>query len=376
MNTYIVTTNGKESTRAKLAEYGKVGKPKFVHEVVIIDTGHDKETLLSIQGVESVEEDGEDALDEEHLSSNWALPWISQTTNRYVYSRTGKGVNVYVVDTGVRITHNEFGGRVQTLYSYDGEDYGDGEHSHHGTKCAALVGGKKFGVAKEVGLYNLRTSLRHTSTLKCLEKIMEHHENGGKNSVLSMSLSSSVNPYKPFIQKMHSMGICMVGSAGNDSGDIPLFPARNKEMLSVGAIRSSGEKASFSNRQADIWAPGQRVKTASFNSDDGYSYFTGTSASCPLTAGALALVLEGSDRLRNGDDVEWAYEELFKYSRALEIGRGLSNKVDNEPFTAPEQRTPEQRTPEAKKEEGGNKKKIVIGVLAAIVIGAAVYFLQ
>ena len=76
----------------------------------------------------------------------------------YRYSAEGLGVNVYVVDTGVRTTHLEFGGRAFAAFNARPFEDGAGDCHGHGTHVAGIVGGVRSGVAKSVTLHSVRVT--------------------------------------------------------------------------------------------------------------------------------------------------------------------------------------------------------------------------
>ncbi|HET7462348.1 MAG TPA: S8 family serine peptidase, partial [Longimicrobium sp.] len=93
---------------------------------------------------------------------NWGLDRIDQRAlplnNTYVYTDSAANVNVYVLDTGIRRTHSDFGGRA--FFAFDAVDsvpLGTDCHGH-GTFVAAIVGGTEYGVAKRARLYDVRTA--------------------------------------------------------------------------------------------------------------------------------------------------------------------------------------------------------------------------
>lgn len=235
----------------------------------------------------------------------WGLDRIDQRSpflnQVYTYNATGKGVNVYVIDSGIRRTHQDFGGRVIPAWPLQGGATNDCDG--HGTHVAGTVGGTAYGVAKGATLHAVRVldcSGRGalSQVLAGIDWVTGHHV---KPAVANLSLGDSATPSLDLaVQKLIAAGVTSVVAAGNDDHDACLdSPGRLPEALTIGATRRSyspffDQRASFSNkgRCVDLFAPGSDVLSAGISSDTASVLKSGTSMAAPHVAGAVALYLE------------------------------------------------------------------------------------
>ena len=158
----------------------------------------------------------------------WGLDRIDQrnrpTNGLFSYDATGAGVRAYIVDTGIRSTHTEFGGRVLSGVSFVPDAYGTGDPTGHGTHVAGTVGGTTWGVAKLVSLVPVRVldSLENGSTLMIVSGLSWIVSNHVKPAVVNMSLGYRNGPVvdPPMDAKINELidaGVQVVVSAGNDA---------------------------------------------------------------------------------------------------------------------------------------------------------------
>ena len=223
-----------------------------------------------------------------------ALP-LSQT---YSYSYTGAGVNVYVIDTGIRVTHQEFGGRA--FISFDAvEDGGNGNDLNgHGTHVAGTIGGTTYGVAKGVRLYSVRVLDANgdgtfSQIIAGVDWVTANHTDP---AVANMSLGGPRDyAVDAAVRNSIAAGVTYCVAAGNETDEaVNVSPAAVSEAITVGATDSYDVFGWFSNYGSvvDLAAPGVDVMSAYNNSDAGWSYMSGTSMASPHVAGAAAVYLE------------------------------------------------------------------------------------
>lgn len=209
----------------------------------------------------------------------------------------GDGVDVYVVDTGIHYSHQEFGGRVVGGTSFVGGSYDD--CAGHGTHVAATIGGATVGIAPNVQLFAVRVldcagSGSSSGVISGLDWVGQNVRPRRK-SVVNMSLGGAVSSaLDSAVRSLISSGIFVGVAAGNNGADAcNSSPARVTEAITVGAVSNADALASFSNRGAcvDILAPGVNIRSAWYTGNNVYNTLSGTSMATPHLVGAAALYL-------------------------------------------------------------------------------------
>lgn len=231
----------------------------------------------------------------------WGLDRIDESglplDSRYTYARTGAGVKVYVVDTGIDADHPEFGGRVAAGASFVPDGSGTGDCYGHGTHVAGTIGGTTFGVAKQVTLVPVRVldcSGNGTSaaTVAALDWIAKDHRTGQK-AVVNLSLTGSYSRAEnDMVARLVAEGVTVVAAAGNDSMDAcEASPGSAPAALTVAATDAADQRAGFSNDGpcVDLYAPGVDIRSASpFGAP---VLMSGTSMASPHVAGVAAMLV-------------------------------------------------------------------------------------
>jgi subtilisin family serine protease len=260
--------------------------------------------------VESIEEDGIvegsgraywKTLNKQELDENgdpWGLDRIDQLSTRatgtYRYLNTGKGVTAFVLDTGIDYSHSEFEGRA--IFGYDAFGGNGADRDGHGTHVAGTIGGKKYGVAKEVKLVSVKVlddtgSGTWSGIIAGMDWVIK---NKTDKSVVNMSLGGGKNTtVNTAVRKLYDAGITVVVAAGNN-GTLAsnTSPASALEAITVGASTRRDFVATFSNHGSavDIFAPGLYILSATPGGT--VDAFSGTSMACPHVAGVVALLME------------------------------------------------------------------------------------
>ncbi len=239
---------------------------------------------------------------------SWGLDRIDQRNlpldNSYTYPNTGSGVRAYIVDTGIRFSHTDFGGRA--VSGYDAVDGGSADDCNgHGTHVAGTVGGSKYGVAKGVTLVGVRVLNCQGSgtTAQVVAGIDWVKANAVKPAVANMSLGGGVDSaIDTATRNAINSGVQFAIAAGNGNAlgladnACNYSPARVAEGITVGATQRTDAKASFSNFGTclDIFAPGVDITSAWSTNDTATNTISGTSMAAPHVAGAAALYLSST----------------------------------------------------------------------------------
>ncbi|MER7184050.1 S8 family peptidase [Streptomyces hyaluromycini] len=261
--------------------------------------------LAADPAVATVEQDQTVRLtDTTQSSAPWGLDRIDQASlplsGTYTYPDTaGSGVTVYVIDTGVRITHTQISGR--SSYGYDAVD-GDttaSDGNGHGTHVATTIAGSTYGVAKKANIVAVRVldnsgSGTTAGVIAGIDWVTSNHTTP---AVANMSLGGSASTsLDTAVANSIASGVTYAIAAGNSSANASSYsPARVSTAITVGATTSSDAKASYSNYGSvlDIFAPGSSI-TAGYNtSDTATAVLSGTSMATPHVAGAAAVYLAG-----------------------------------------------------------------------------------
>ncbi|MCJ1677941.1 S8 family peptidase [Streptomyces sp. APSN-46.1] len=233
---------------------------------------------------------------------SWGLDRIDQRAlplnQSYTYpDKAGEGVTAYIIDTGVRKTHQDFGGRASDGYDAIDNDNTAQDGHGHGTHVAGTVAGGSYGVAKKAKIVGVRVLDNNGSgtTAQVVAGIDWVTRNAVKPAVANMSLGGGADSaLDTAVRNSIAAGITYGVAAGNESTDASTkSPARVAEAITVGATTSTDAKASYSNYGTilDIFAPGSSITSSWGTGDTATNTISGTSMATPHVVGAAALHL-------------------------------------------------------------------------------------
>jgi subtilisin family serine protease len=261
--------------------------------------------------VASVEADGPVWLVEDQAPATWGLDRVDERLRPldgdYTYEKTGTGVTAYIIDTGIRLSHSDFGSPSRASYGFDAVDGSPpaDDCNGHGTHVAGTTGGATYGVAKGVSLVAVRVlncsgSGTWSGVIAGIDWVTGDHD-PDEAAVANMSLGGGANSaVDTAVRNSIADGVSYAIAAGNGNrGGVAqdackYSPARVSQAMTIGATDSTDRKASWSNygNCVDWFAPGVSITSAWKDSDTATRTISGTSMATPHTAGAAALYLE------------------------------------------------------------------------------------
>lgn len=321
------------------------GSIRFVYRYAIQGFGGSI-PAQAIQGISKnpnvafVERDAEMMVDGDQTDPpSWGLDRIDEADlprdGVYHYDFDGTDVNAYIIDTGIRTSHNDFGGRAAPGFdAIDGTPDGNDCHGH-GTHVAGTVGGSSYGVAKGVNLIAVRVlgcsgSGSTAGVIAGVDWVKQQHQGGSLPSVANMSLGGGASTaLDQAVASAVAAGVTFAVSAGNSSTSAcTQSPAREPSALTIGSTTSSDARSSFSNYGSclDIFAPGSSITSAWGTGDDATNTISGTSMASPHVAGAAALVLD-EDPGRTPAQVASVLDARATQGALSSIGSGSPNKL-------------------------------------------------
>ncbi|MDI6101225.1 S8 family peptidase [Actinoplanes sp. NEAU-A12] len=274
------------------------GFPGFVAEM----SARQARRLATDPSVQHVEPDRKVSLTGTQRNPAWGLDRVDQRgkspSKTYLPSADGDTVHAYVIDTGIRVGHRQFGGRAVYGHDFVGRDARADDCNGHGTHVAGTIGGSSYGVAKKVKLVAVRVldCAGEGYVSEIIDGIDWVTRNADLPAVANMSLGGGYSrAMDRAVEDSIAAGITYVVAAGNEDANVRLSsPAHVSRAVTVAATDSRDRRASFSNYGAgvDLFAPGVDIKSATAESDTATAKYSGTSMAAPHVAGAAALILD------------------------------------------------------------------------------------
>ncbi len=268
---------------------------------------------------------------------SWGLDRIDQTDktgdHKYTYpDKAGEGVTAYVIDTGVRVSHKDFGGRAS--YGFDAVDNDDtaDDGNGHGTHVAGTIAGTAHGVAKKARIVAVRVlddkgSGTTEQVVAGIDWVTKNHKGP---SVANMSLGGGTDPaLDAAVGKAIASGVTFAVAAGNESADAKdSSPARVPEAITVASSTDGDAQSDFSNfgSVVDLYAPGSDITSDWNDSDEATKTISGTSMATPHVTGAAAVYLAGHPDATPAQ-VSSALTGAATADKLTGVGSGTPNKL-------------------------------------------------
>lgn len=308
-----------------------------LHGMVVTADNKKLARLLNDPRVAFVEEDGYVELSATQTGATWGLDRVDQRdrplNGTYIYNPLAANVRAYIIDSGIRSGHTQFGTRLLSGYSAINDGNGTSDCNGHGTHVAGTVGGTTWGVAKQVRLVPVRvfgcTGGSANSTI--IAGIDWVRANRVLPAVANMSLGGPASSATDTAtNNLINSGVTVVVAAGNNNGAnaCNYSPARVANAVTVGSTTSTDARSSFSNIGScvNIFAPGSSITSAWSTSTSASNTISGTSMASPHVAGAAALYLTNNPSASPATVRNWLYSNSTP-NRVSNPGTGSPNRL-------------------------------------------------
>ncbi len=313
---YIVVLRGDPSdddvdndARSRAREHGGVVGNTYRRAIrgysISLNSVADAQSIARDPRVAFVEEGQEYTASIVQASATWGIDRVDQRlgplSTTYSYVTTASDVTAYIIDTGIRTSHTQFGARATLGFDAFRKAAANGDCNGHGTHVAGTVGGSTYGIAKQVRLVAVRVldcngSGTTSGVIAGIDYVAGRKAaSPGTPMVANMSLGGGASTaLDNAVANAVSRGVVFAVAAGNSNVDAcTASPARAPSALTVGATTTSDARASYSNFGVcvDIFAPGSGITSSWSTSNSATATISGTSMASPHVAGVAALYL-------------------------------------------------------------------------------------
>jgi subtilisin family serine protease len=292
--------------RSLSSEYSGKVRHVFSHTIHGYSTemsAADARRLANDPAVQFVEQDAVARADGTQTGLNtWGIDRIDQRAlpldATYTYPTvSASSVRAYVIDSGIRTTHNEFGGRASDGWDFVDNDAVAQDCNGHGTHVAGTIGSISYGVAKDVNLIGVRVlDCNATGTYSnIIAGIDWVTANAVLPAVANVSIGGTLSQaLDDAVEQSVASGVTYTVSAGNNNASAcTKSPAHATHAITVAASDDTDTRWSSSNYGGcvDLFAPGYSIRSAYHTSNTATARMNGTSAAAPHVAGVAALIL-------------------------------------------------------------------------------------
>jgi Tol biopolymer transport system component len=314
--------------------------PQFIYSHVVkgFSARLNEAAALALARNPMVEYVEEDALVEGaaiQLNAPWGLDRIDQRdlplNSSYSYANSGEGVNVYLIDSGIRFSHQEFSGRAVPAQDFVADGQNGNDCYGHGTHVAAIIAGNTFGVAKAARLHSVRVlDCANRGTLARIVAAVDWvTANHVKPAVANLSFISTTasDTLDTAVRNSIATGVTYVVSAGNNNIDAGTrSPSRVTEAITVAATDQMDNRAVFSNygSAVDVFAPGVDINSAWVTDDAATSLRSGTSSAAGFVTGMAARYLSANPN-ETPAEVSHAITSNATVGKVVNAGLGSPN---------------------------------------------------
>ncbi|KAJ9070816.1 proteinase B [Entomophthora muscae] len=213
--------------------------------------------------------------------------------------KAGLGVDVYILDTGIKISHEEFGGRARLGKNFVKSEPHD-DLNGHGTHVAGIIGSFSYGVAKQATLISVKCMNKNKQgeredIVSAIEWALASSRQQSRPSIIH--LSAIVSPDEKIdsaVEAAAQLGVPVIVAGANDFPDACNFsPARSKHALTVSGIDSKDQRPEniAQGQCVDLFAPGMHILSTYIDPNVTLAYMSGTSMAAPYVTGIAASVL-------------------------------------------------------------------------------------